>query len=111
MAQLPPGPAPADRTRRGAVSGPKAASASSQRLKEPDQRRALLRRGIDHGLFRRLGLAAVPEDRLGEIPRPAIMKEEGVAVYRLGQSDTPKRRCPPFAPRGVAERPAVGEPL
>ena len=70
----------------------------SQRVQEREQGVAIRLGQLGKGIARGLGLAAVPEDRLGQVARPAVVQEEGVAADRLGQADAPQRRGAPLAP-------------
>jgi hypothetical protein len=60
-----------------------------QRLQKRDQGRAIGGGHLPERLLRRLGLAAVPEDRLFERPRPAVVQIRLAVGDAFGQADAP----------------------
>src|SRR5882724_2969533 len=70
--------------------------ASLQRLKEAEQRGAVLPRRLPERLARRHRLAAVPQDRLGDRARAAIVEERRLGLDDLDQAQAPQRRRPPL---------------
>ena len=79
----------------------------SEGAQEGEQGRAFGARHGDDALFRRLRLAAVPEDRFEEAARAAVVQEERVAAHGLREPDAPERGRAPFAARCLALGPAV----
>ena len=68
--------------------------------------------GATTRVTRRLRLAAVPEHRLEQRARPAIVQVARPPRHRLGQPDPPERRSPPLpAPVATRLRAMVGQPL
>ena len=70
---------------------------------------AILLGEIGELVARGLRLAAMPEDRLGQIAGAAVMQKERVAADGLGEADAPERRRAPFAARRLALGPIVGK--
>ena len=58
-------------------------------LEECDERIALFGRKALEDIARFLSFTAMPENRLGQVPGPAIVHEPGVAVHRLDKPDAP----------------------
>src|SRR3546814_20809741 len=81
-----------------------------ERAQEGQQGLALLGGQVDHLLPCRRRLAAVPEHRLEQTPRPPVVQKAGVAVDRLGEADPPERRRAPLASRRDTPGPIFGEP-
>lgn len=51
----------------------------------------------------------MPQDRLGESPRPTVMEIELVAVDHAKQPDAPQRRRPPLAAVGKKVGATIGK--